>query len=178
MTYTIVSAKYANPDGTAATLFTQEAGAVLVSQRDTPALWDAMLASTTPEPYAVVSVESRQEAMWGRIKAHRDHLSDHGGYPVMVGSTKKWFHSDPKSKTQQIGLVLLGASVPPIPWKTMDGTFVPMTQAIALGILQSGMQQDSAIFAAAEIHKSQMLAMAEPESYDFRSGWPEMYGTG
>jgi len=39
MTYTILSAQYANAEHTAAVIQTQEAGAVLVSEVDTPDLW-------------------------------------------------------------------------------------------------------------------------------------------
>lgn len=52
MTYTVLSAQYANADQSAAVLQTQEAGAVLASERDTPALWAQMLATVTPAPFA------------------------------------------------------------------------------------------------------------------------------
>lgn len=43
MTYTIRSAAFANAEQTAAVLHTEEAGAVLVSEADTPELWGEML---------------------------------------------------------------------------------------------------------------------------------------
>lgn len=49
MTYTILSAAYANAEHTAAVIQTQEAGAVMASERDTPQLW-ASLAGV--QPYA------------------------------------------------------------------------------------------------------------------------------
>lgn len=51
MTYAILSAQYANADHTAAVLHTQEAGAVLVSQADTPALWVQMLTGAAPSTF-------------------------------------------------------------------------------------------------------------------------------
>lgn len=51
MTYTILSARYANEDNTAAIIITKEAAAVLASQKDTPDLWETMLVAITPEPY-------------------------------------------------------------------------------------------------------------------------------
>jgi ethanolamine utilization microcompartment shell protein EutL len=42
MTYTFISAQYANSDNTAAVAITQEAAAVLLSQTDTPAAWQAL----------------------------------------------------------------------------------------------------------------------------------------
>lgn len=52
MTYTISSAAYANREQTAAILQTQEAGAIVVSEADTPDLWDAMLGWGTPAEFA------------------------------------------------------------------------------------------------------------------------------
>lgn len=51
MTYTILSASYANAAHTAAVIMTQEAAAVVISSRDTPAEWAAMLAWGTPSAY-------------------------------------------------------------------------------------------------------------------------------
>ena len=113
-------------------------------------------------------------AQWQAIKAKRNSLFDTGGY--LVGT--KWFHSDGKSKTQQIGLVLMGAGVPEgLQWKTMDGTFVTMTQTLAGQIFQAAAAQDMALFAAAEIHNTAMLAAADPLAYSFAGGWPTVYAS-
>ena len=45
MTYTILSAVYANPEHTSAVIFTKEAAAVLISEKDTPKEWREMLDS-------------------------------------------------------------------------------------------------------------------------------------
>jgi hypothetical protein len=132
-------------------------------------------AGNTPIPSATLA--ERQDAVWAMIKARRDFLSDNGGYKVAVAGVDKWFHSDARSKTQQIGLVLAGAGIPlGLQWKTMDGTFVTMTQALAGQIFQSAMAQDSAIFQAAETHRAAMLAAPDPDAYDFSStGWPATF---
>lgn len=109
------------------------------------------------------------------IKAHRDKLSEQGGYSVDVGGVAKWFHSDTKSKTQQLGLVMMGANIPPVPWKTMDGTSVTMSEGIALAVFRAAAAQDMAIFAAAEAHIAAINASETPESYDFDSGWPDTF---
>ena len=94
---------------------------------------------------------------------------------VKVGA--HWYHSDADSRIQQISLFVMGASVPPIPWKTLTTTplpvFVTMTQTIAAGIFQNTAASDAAIFAAAEAHRVAMEASNSPESYDFSAGWPE-----
>ncbi len=51
MTYTFLTARYANADHTAAEAQTTEAGAVLLSQTDTPGEWDALHAALTPADY-------------------------------------------------------------------------------------------------------------------------------
>jgi hypothetical protein len=109
------------------------------------------------------------------IKAYRDKLSEQGGYSVDVGGVAKWFHSDTKSKTQQLGLVMMGEKIPPVPWKTMDGTHVTMSAGIALAVFHAAAAQDMAIFAAAEAHIAAINASETPESYDFDSGWPSTY---
>ncbi|HEY0845810.1 MAG TPA: DUF4376 domain-containing protein [Noviherbaspirillum sp.] len=110
--------------------------------------------------------------VWDAIKSERDRRKAGG---VLV--TGKWFHSDDPSRIQQIGLVMMGANIPPgLQWKTMDGTFVTMTQALANQIFQAVAAQDQAIFAKAEQHKAAMEASANPAAYDFSSGWPPVYG--
>lgn len=109
---------------------------------------------------------------WDAIKAERDRRTQNGGYKVGA----KWFHSDQFSRGQQLGLVLLGANIPAgLQWKTMDGSFVTMTQLLAQQILGSGTGSDQAIFAAAETHKAAMEASADPASYDFSAGWPAIF---
>lgn len=129
-----------------------------------------------PGPSEATLLARNRATMWERIKARRDALSDKGGYLVTVGGVSKWFHSDGKSKTQQLGLLIAGANVPAVQWKTMDGTFVTMSQAWAAAIFAAAAAQDIAIFAAAEAHKSAMEAAANPAAYDFSGGWPAVYG--
>lgn len=109
---------------------------------------------------------------WEAIKAERDRRTEQGGYKAGT----KWFHSDQKSRSQQLGLVLLWANIPAnLQWKTMDGTFVTMTQTLAQQILAAGAASDQAIFAAAEAHRQAMDASADPAAYDFSAGWPATF---
>lgn len=130
---------------------------------------DEDFSETVPSPSAAVV----KAAKWDAIKADRDRRTDQGGYKVGT----KWFHSDQKSRSQQLGLVLLGAGIPTnLQWKTMDGSFVTMTQTLAQQILAAGAASDQAIFAAAETHKAAMEASADPAAYDYSGGWPKIYG--
>ena len=108
---------------------------------------------------------------WERIKNERDRRKSLG---VKVGA--HWYHSDADSRIQQLSLFVMGASVPPVQWKTLTlsppPVFVTMTQAIAAGIFQATAASDAAVFAAAEAHRLAMEASSTPENYDFSSGWP------
>jgi hypothetical protein len=106
--------------------------------------------------------------VWEEIKSLRDSKTITCGYKVGT----KWYHSDQISRTQQLGLVLMGSNIPSgLQWKTMDGSFVEMTQTLAQQILQAAAASDIAIFTAAEVHKA-ALETADPTTYDFSIGWP------
>ena len=111
-----------------------------------------------------------QAMQWEAIKAERDRRRLTGGYRVV----DKWYHSDTASRSQQLTLVAVGCPIG-LRWKTMDGSFVTMTDDLARYILAAASANDQAIFAAAEQHKSAMLAAGDPESYDFSQGWPSQY---
>lgn len=106
---------------------------------------------------------------WAEVKRERDRRCAESGYKV----SGKWFHSDQQSRIQQLGLVLLGASIPPgTQWKTMDGSFVAMTPTLAQQILASAAASDQAIFSAGETHRAAIESSPDPEEYDVTSGWP------
>ena len=113
--------------------------------------------------------------VWTAIKAKREDLSESGGYTVTVAGVAKWFHSDAKSKTQQLALVMFGVNVPTVGWKTMDGTKVTMSQTLANQIFQAAASQDMAIFDAAEVHRTTLNLSADPATYNFSGGWPAVY---
>lgn len=144
----------------------------------TKKLIDGVLVDLTADD--VAAIEARQaefaaqakNSAWEAIKAERDRRKAGG---VKVGA--HWFHSDDASRIQQIGLVIMGANIPAnLQWKTMDGTFVTMTQTLANQIFQAVAAQDQAIFAKAEEHRAAMEASENPAAYDFAAGWPLIYG--
>lgn len=114
--------------------------------------------------------------VWEQIKAERDRRKV-GGVKVKVGTTNKWFHSDDASRIQQIGLVMMGTNMPAdLQWKTLDGSFVAMTPAVAGNVFAAAAANDQAIFAVAEGHRVALEASADPSTYDFSTGWPKIYG--
>jgi len=126
--------------------------------------------TVTPLPLAPLA--TRQSTRWESIKEERDQCKSGG---VLVGT--KWFHSDADSRIQQIGLVMMAASIPAgLQWKTLDGSFVTMTQALAGQIFSAVATGDQTVFSVAEAHRAAMLASASPETYDFSANWPKIYG--
>jgi hypothetical protein len=123
-------------------------------------------------------------AKWETIKAERDRRKALG---VKVGA--HWFHSDDPSRIQQLGLArkadrleASGGSMDTpfsgpgpggiLAWKTIGGSFVPMTPTLAQQISEAIEALDLGVFAAAEGHRMAMEASENPESYDFSGGWP------
>lgn len=128
----------------------------------------ALVIDRSPVPVARLKNE-----VWNRIQAERDRRTDQGGYKVGA----KWFPSDMRSRLQQLGLALLGANIPAgIRLKTMDGSFVVISQALSQQILAASVASDQAIATAAETHKTAMEASSDPSGYDFSAGWPKSFG--
>lgn len=120
---------------------------------------------------AHMTVEAKRATAWNGIKAERDRRKAGG---ILVSG--KWFHTDPDSRIQQIGLAMMGANLPAnLQWKTLDGSFVTMTPALAQGIFTGVVASDQVIFGAAEKHRVAMEASADPASYDYSDGWPKIY---
>jgi hypothetical protein len=117
------------------------------------------------------SREVQEQQAWEGIKTERDRRTQLGGFQV----EGHWFHSDTFSRSQQLGLVMLGDTLPTVQWKTMSGAFVSMTPALAQAIFTAGVASDMAVFAAAEAHRVAMQASADPLAYDFAEGWPPVY---
>jgi hypothetical protein len=116
------------------------------------------------------TLDEIKAVMWERIKDKRDSTKRGG---VLVNGS--WFHSDDSSRIQQLGLVMMGANVPAVQWKTMSGAFVTMSQALAGAIFNAVASLDQNAFANAEQHRAAMAASANPSAYDYSTGWPQVY---
>ncbi len=132
------------------------------------------------ETLTITATRKDQEAIcalkWRDIKDERERRKA-GGFKVAVDGVDKWFHSDADSRIQQIGLVMLGASIPAgLQWKTMDGSFVEMNPNLAQRLFAAAVAGDQAIFTVAEMHKAAMEAATNPENYDFSGAWPPIFG--
>lgn len=141
-----------------------------IAEVDEPAPQDPDLfdrVETDEAPYvAYIQRPAEQVAAirWEKIRQLRDDLIEYGGCMVQG----HWFHSDVRSKQQQIALVMMGAGIPAgLQWKTMNGSFVTMTQALAAELFAAQAAREQTIFAVAEAKRLDNSAL-----YD---GWPARY---
>ena len=119
-----------------------------------------------------VDVAALRAQHWEAIKTERDRRTQSGGYQA----AGKWFHSDTFSRTQQMGLVMMGAGIPGgLQWKTMDGSFVTMTQTLASQVFSAAAASDAALFS----HAEQIKAVMEADPVNFSLAgqtWPAVFG--
>lgn len=118
------------------------------------------------------TLEEKRARIWDDIKNFRDNLVQTGGYKVGA----HWYHSDTFSRTQQIALVVMGINMPAgVTWKTMDNGYVPMTPTLAGQIFAAAAASDATMFSKAAEHKEALDLSSDPDSYNWRIGWPETY---
>lgn len=116
-----------------------------------------------------LSLQEKKDLMWEKIKTVRDRRIQTGGYKVGT----KWFDSNTFSRTQQMGMMMMGVNLPTnIMWKTMDKSFILMTPTLAQQIFGAAAMSDTNIFTVAEAHKAAMELLEDPTQYDFSTGWP------
>lgn len=152
------------------------------------ASWNYSKPKPSDDAIAAAWLVVQKNRVWEAIKEERDRRTDQGGYKA----ADKWFHSDQKSRSQQLGLArkadrieatggdldapMHDADGSPIAWKTMDGSFVPMTARLAQQIAVAAESSDLSAFKAAELHRAAVASSADPATYDFSSGWPAIFG--
>jgi hypothetical protein len=119
------------------------------------------------DPYVIYTKKSNEDIARIRkekLKAIRDELTEEGGCLVQG----KWFHTDVRSKQQQLALLIAGANLPSgLMWKTMDGTFIQMTEQLAIDVFQAQLTRESLIFGICEIKQNNDTPLFD--------GWPARY---
>jgi hypothetical protein len=123
-------------------------------------------AGTVTESFLYVDLTAEEKAAIRnpRLKAIRDELTENGGCLVQG----KWFHTDVKSKQQQIALTIAGTSLPDnLMWKTMDGSFVLMTPTLAQELFAAQLTREATIFGICEAKQGDDTPINE--------GWPARY---
>jgi len=129
--------------------------------------------------------------VWESIKEYRDSRKFKG---IFVSG--KWFHNDADSRTQWLGLkdkardVLTAGGttstvltinhpvygVVPINWNTMDNSSISVTVQLAFDVVNKTGDMDGILYGVALYHKSQIYASSTPETYNYRTLWPTVYG--
>lgn len=138
--------------------------------------WILVDGELEPAPALVIPSDeliTLKEVKIKEIKTYRDKRTQEGGYKV----GPHWYHSDVFSRTQQLGLVIMGANMPGgIGWKTMDNGIVPMTPSLAGQIFAAAAASDLAIYIAAKNHIDAVSVSTDPANYDFSKNWPVIFG--
>lgn len=104
------------------------------------------------------------------IRAERDRRKFNGVYV-----SNEWIHTDTYSRTQWMGMVMMGASVPTIQWTTMDNTTIATSQALANVVFQATATLDATLFAHAKSLIAAVDASNDPASVDITAGWPATF---
>ena len=58
----------------------------------------------------------------------------------------------------------------------MDGTFIPVTVQLAFDIIEKTGDLDGTLYGIALYHKQNLYAHPNPEVYNYKLGWPPIYG--
>lgn len=134
-------------------------------------VWDGMNLSIDPN----ASLNRAKANKITVIKAERDRRKFNGVY---VDSVAKWFHTDTYSRTQWIGMSMLGSSVPAIAWTTMDGTNTTITPLLVQTVFKNTMQLDSSLFNHARELADVVAActtVRDVDSVDVFAGWANTF---
>lgn len=117
-----------------------------------------------------VALVAAKAAKHVAIKAERDRRKFNG-----VSAQGKWIHSDTYSRTQWLGMFLMGAGIPAIEWTTMDGTSITTSQTLAGQVFQGIAVLDASLFAYAKSLMAAVDASTDPDSINITTGWPATY---
>lgn len=124
-----------------------------------------------------LNVDILKKERWERIKQVRTEKSQGG---TLIHSVGKWFHTDEKSMTHYLGLNqqrMMGV-FRVVSWKTMDGSFVPLTEQLLAQVSNQVINNELLIFGVAEQHRMAMEALPNPLEYSdelISTLWPQVY---
>lgn len=141
-----------------------------------------------------VLADARLE-IWEGIKEYRQ-LHQTLGVKVKINNTDYWIHSDQPSRELHLGMrndalchvlreELNVPSLPlfePIPWKTMqkqangEPLFVVVDHVAAIAIYEADKKMTKDCFAKAEYHRVMMQHSTDPLNYNYKTGWPPVFG--
>lgn len=139
---------------------------------------------TTPTPTTTPLSETRAR-IWTEIKAYRTARLDGGFF-----YDGHWYHSDDKMKIEFNTLKLKALEVliaagdmdaniiidgTPIKVKTIDNGYLSVSYNQILGIVTAGEVQTKRTYETAATHEYYLNISPTPESYNWHTGWPDIY---
>lgn len=149
----------------------RDAGHALVEENGIWLADDALAVQAIIDGYDALS--AARASKWEEIKVKREAVKYAG---VPIASVGKTIDTDEGARTQQLGLVLMGAAMPAaLRWKFADNTMVPMTPALAQEVLATTAARDTAVFSVAEGYRATINAMTDWQAVlnlDISAGWP------
>lgn len=144
---------------------------LLHQNNDGTSVYDAETDSIIVDDELVAAKKERGQAQaWERIKELRQEKMTGGVY---VPSVDKHLHTDETSSIQyaQIGTAISLGMFQPLNWKTIEGDFIEMTEAVFRELQAVMIQKTQANYARAEYHKYMMMQSDNPLDYDYSTGW-------
>lgn len=142
-----------------------------IEQQSQDLVWDGTTLSIDPN----ASLNREKANKITAIKAERDRRKFNGVY---VDSVAKWFHTDTYSRTQWLGMSMLGASVPAVAWTTMDGTTTTITPLLVQSVCKNTMQFDATLFNHARDLIDSVAACTTVQAVqdlDISTGWANTF---
>lgn len=138
---------------------------------DGTSVYDAETDSVIVDESLVAAKKEREQAQaWENIKALRQSKMTSGVY---VPSVDKHLHTDETSSIQyaQIGTAISLGMFQPLNWKTIEGDFIEMTEAVFRELQAVMIVNTQVVYAKAEYHKYMMMQSDNPLDYDYSTGW-------
>jgi len=116
----------------------------------------------------------RKQSVISNLINYRSTILD-GGAKIIVSGADKWMQTDAHSRTQWLALYVAPSIGPGIVWRTMDGSYVTVTREVVDNVYAKTTLLDMLAFGNAETHRAGIMGSTDPESYDFSTGWPEVF---
>jgi hypothetical protein len=126
-------------------------------------------------------LQASKDDMWQLIKNYRDEREE-GGVKLAIDGTDYWFHSDTRSLIKYLFLLFLATIFSNyfqnnISWKTMDNdVVVNLTPQIIINIFFAVMAMGNTVHQIGRNHRSAMNQSNAPLNYNYKTGWPPIYG--
>lgn len=140
------------------------------------------------DPTPPVDLNARRAEIWEEIKQYRDDRILNGGYPAGA----HWYHSDLIMRSQLLANARKADKIEAsggdmttpmtniegevIQVKTMDNGYISITAQMAIDIMNAIEVHEMATYKTAATHKYFLDQAADPDTYDWKTGWPLIFG--